>query len=56
MIEFLIEFFNWVRARKYRKTLQGRPYFWGPPDSREGYDRYRAFLVASGLLSEEEQR
>jgi hypothetical protein len=51
MIEFIIEFVWWIKSRAYRKRLQGRPYFWGPPDSKQAYLRYQTFLYCCGLFS-----
>ena len=45
---FFWELTNWIQARKYRDELIGKPYFWGPPDSRESFERYEAFLRACG--------
>ncbi len=49
ILVFFIELINWIRARKYRYELIGKPYFWGPPDSRESFERYEAFLRACGI-------
>jgi len=49
VISFLIEFVCWLRARKEAKVLAGRPYFWGAPTERSGFDRHEAFLRCAGL-------
>lgn len=54
-MRFVAELFNWIKARKYRNNLAGRPYFWGQPDSRFGSERYEAFLTASGLKRQNEE-
>jgi hypothetical protein len=53
MLTFVIELINWIRARKLRDKYFGNPYFWGSPDSQEGYDRYDVFLRTSGIKGEQ---
>ena len=48
-ITFIIELVCWLRARKERNLLAGRPYFWGHPSERAGFDRHEAFLRCTGL-------
>ena len=56
MINFIIELVQWIKARKYRKRILGKPYFFGEPGSVRGKDRLIAFRIATGEMTQEEAR